>query len=266
MLQKITSRDNSRVQRARRVRDGREAGSIFIEGRRLVDEAVRSGLVIEDCFITEGRAEDTLSSLMDSSTESFAQLSDKVFDSLADTKQPQGIIIIAQRPITGAALLEKSLNTSSLPVVVFLHETNDPSNLGAVLRTAEAAAAAGVIVSDNSADVFSPKSLRASMGAAFRLAIWQGVHFHEVLEWAKAHGLTATATAASSKLSYTQIDWREPRLIVLGSEAHGLSSEQLAAVSETINIPMNTQVESLNLAVSAGVILFEAKRQVDLDR
>ena len=139
---------------------------------------------------------------------------------------------------------------------------NDPSNLGAVIRTAEAAGARGVIIAKGSADPFSPRSLRASMGSAFRMPIWSDAEVTKVLEWAREHQTIITATAADDGISYLKVDWTRPRIVVFGSEAHGVGKTLLSAADEKVRIPIVNDVESLNLAVSAGVLLFEARRQV----
>ena len=104
------------------------------------------------------------------------------------------------------------------------------------------------------------------MGSTFRLPIWTDNEFDEALEWANDNRLITTATGTSSAKHYTAIDWRKPRLLVFGSEAHGLTRSQMAPLNEIVTIPMENRVESLNLGVSAGVILFEAKRQNDIWR
>jgi TrmH family RNA methyltransferase len=148
-------------------------------------------------------------------------------------------------------------------LVIFLNEINNPANLGAVFRTAEAAGVAGVITSRNSADVYSPKSLRAAMGSAFRLSIWDNAVFNEVLSWSGSIGLTPTATDTDATMAYTELDWRTPRLLIFGSEAHGLKDLDTAGIKDVIRIPIEPQVDSLNLAISAGIILFEARRQIN---
>ena len=130
------------------------------------------------------------------------------------------------------------------------------------MRTAAAAGVAGIIVSTNSADVYSPKSLRASMGAAFNLPVWDKVTAEQAFDWAAGNGMTCTATAASADLSYTEVDWTKPRLLIFGSEAGGLEGLELPRRHDKVRIPMAAGIESLNLAVSAGIILFEARRQV----
>lgn len=260
-MEKITSRDNRRLVNARKVRDGKASGRMFVEGRRLVEEALRSGLVIDEAFVAEGFGDLEMVEAVREMAGSMAEVSASVFDSVADTKQPQGIILIAKRPENKIAALESKLTSGGLPIVIFLSEINNPANLGAIMRTAEAAGVAGVIVSANSADAFSPKATRAAMGSNFRLPIIENADFDEVLQWAAGRELITTAADISAECSYLEVDWKTPRLLVFGSEAHGLGRNEMAAMDETVGIPMENGVESLNLAVSAGIILFEAKRQ-----
>lgn len=257
--EKITSRDNSRLVSARKVRDGKDRSRIFIEGRRLAQEVLRSEIDIEDCLVSdEFDGHDLINAIRDR-TDHISIVVARIFKTIADTSEPQGIILIARRP--NPPIFD--LKAAKLPLVVFLHEINNPSNLGATLRTAEAAGTAGVIVSRNSSDVFSPKAIRAAMGSSFRLRIWENATFNEVIDWARERELKTTAADISANTFYTEIDWREPRLLMFGSEAHGLSLEQIASVDEKLLIPMDNGVESLNLGVSAGIILYEAKRQAD---
>lgn len=248
----ITSRDNSKLKLARAVRDGREAGLIFVEGVRLVREAVRSALTFEvvltstDLDLAEAVPE----------IERAVRVTQQLLDSVADTENSQGIIAIAHRP-------DFSLEDIRQGLVVLLHRANNPSNLGAVVRTAEAAGVAGLITTTGSADAFSPKALRASMGSAFRLPVVERMELEAAIEWAKDCGLEPTAADVSGESSYTEVDWTTPRLLIFGSEAHGLEGRELDLIDEKILIPMENEVESLNLAVSSGIVLFEAKRQRD---
>jgi TrmH family RNA methyltransferase len=268
---KIASRDNARLKLARKVRDGNADELIFVEGLRLAEEAARSNLAVEYCVVTptygnderEGRLLESLSRTGVAILEADA----RAFASIAKTRSPQGIILICGRPATDRAAFRERIDPrrSYVRAIVMLHEVNNPSNLGAVIRTAEAAGIEGIILSNGSTDVFAPKSLRASMGSAFRLPIWSSADVDDVFEFAKGAGYSTTAVALNAQCEYTQIDWKAPRLLVFGSEAHGLSSSVIAQVDETISIPMNAEVESLNLAVAAGVVLFEARRQVSID-
>ncbi len=266
-MNEITSRDNQNLKFARAVRDGRERDWIFVEGLRLVEEAIRSECSINKCFVSRAftetaRGDEIVRQLEKPETDVF-QLPDAIFRSIGDTDNPQGIVTIAKRPTDGKDSIEANLSKTEtlLPVVVFLSEINNPSNLGAVLRTAEAAGAAGVITSTGSTDAYSPKSIRASMGSGFRLPVWENAETEAVFDWAAKFKLKATALDLGGTKTLYEIDWRTPRLLIVGSEAHGLGQEILVRAADIIKIPMQPPVESLNLAVSCGITLFEARRQ-----
>lgn len=262
----ISSRDNPKLKLARQVRDGRERSLIFVEGVRLAEEALRSGIEIAELFVTPAGLEDPrvagLTTTAENRSFSVCVVNEPILSQIADTKSTQGVIALCRRPKTDRSSFLKRFSLSNrLPVVVMLHEINNPSNLGAILRTVEAVDAAGVMVSSRSADVFSPKSLRAAMGAAFRLNIMTNASFRESIEWARENELTTTAADVNAPTAYTAIDWKVPRLLVFGSEAHGLSTNELEMIENGLVIPMANGVESLNLAVSCGIVLFEAMRQ-----
>lgn len=266
MPEKITSRENQKVKFARSVRDGKEPEFIFIEGVRLVEEALRSDIRVHQALVAESftekeRNRELIESFAAGKIEIF-ELSERIFQSIAETVNTQGIILLARRPESALGKIESRLSeTGTLPLVLFLHEINNPANLGAILRTSEAAGIAGVIISPRSADVFSPKSLRASMGSAFRLPVVDGLAIEKILAWADASGLVSTAADVGASTPHTAVDWGKPRLLVFGSEGHGLSRTYLEHIRELTFIPMQNRVESLNLAVSCGIILFEAVRQ-----
>lgn len=269
MFQKITSRDNQKLKRARKVRDGKIKNSIFIEGVRHCEEVLRSKAKVEDCFFSENfiknlRGRELIESLSKQNMN-IAEIEEAVFQTIADTKTSQGIILIVEKPDTTKENFDAKTQEISLnyPLLIYLSEINNPSNLGAILRTIEAVGASGVIISENSTDAFSPKAARSAIGANLRLPIWENASLNEVLIWAKQKNLTTAAADISAENSYTQIDWTAPRLLIFGSEAHGLSEEDLEEIKEKIYIPMENGVESLNLAVSCGIILYEAKRQND---
>lgn len=255
----ITSHDNQRLVNARKVRDGGTRELMFVEGKRLVEETLRSNVVIVECFVIDNFADDVLVTDIETRCNHIAIVSAKLFKTITDTETSQGIVLLAKRP---AASGEFVFDDSTIPVSIYLHEINNPSNLGAVLRTAEAAGVKNALISKNSADAFSPKALRASMGSAFRLNISMNCEFEKVIKFAAKNNLLTTGADASVTTSYTDVDWKKTRMLVFGSEAHGLNPEHKKTLDELICIPMADGVESLNLAVSVGVILFEAKRQV----
>ncbi|HSK70691.1 MAG TPA: RNA methyltransferase [Pyrinomonadaceae bacterium] len=263
---KITSRDNPKLKFARKVRDGREKGAVFVEGFRLAEEAVKSDLQILECFLTEDfqqneRSRELIAEINQKTQNTF-QIPAQIFNSLSDTQNSQGIILICEKPETGKEIVEKAFNGSfeKFPLIVLLHQINNPSNLGAILRTAEAVGVSSVILTKNSADVFSPKALRGAMGASFRLKFWTNAGFREILDWSTDKNLTSICADINSEKSLWEVDWKKPRLLIFGSEAYGLSAEERSLVEESLIIPMETEVESLNLAVSCGIVLYEARR------
>jgi len=268
MFKKITSRDNQKLKHVRKVRDGKIKDAVFVEGVRLGEEVLRSNLTINECFFCDGFTENNrgreLINTISEAAENISEIEKTIFQTIADTKTSQGIILIVEKPLTTKENFESRFDGFSpeFPIVLYLSEINNPSNLGAILRTAEAVGVNGVIISENSADAFSAKSARSAMGANFRLTVRENANLKDVLTWAKKKNLVTTAADINTKNAYTQIDWKIPRLLIFGSEAHGLSVEDLKMIEEAIYVPMENGVESLNLAVSCGIILFEAKRQI----
>lgn len=258
---RIESRDNQNIKHARKVRDGKVTDSIFVEGVRLANEVLRSDIKITDAFFTDDFIKDSLDLLSKITGANLFEVSDKILASISDTKTPQGIVLICEKPLTGKEHLEKSFD-NNFPLIVLLHKINNPGNLGAILRTCEAVGVSNVIITENSADAFSPKSLRGSMGAAFRVSLWTNAVFEEVLSWAKEKNLISICADVGSETILWQVDWKKPRLLIFGSEAHGLSAKERNMINESLIIPMENDVESLNLAVSCAVVLFEAKRNL----
>jgi TrmH family RNA methyltransferase len=263
MKEIITSRDNQLARRARAVREGRIAGQIFIEGLRLASEAARASLSIESVLCTEKFANDErgarLFPLLGRARERVSLVSEAVFASVSDTKSPQGIIILAARPHTGRDALEQT--SAELPLLVIMHQLNNPSNAGAILRTAEAACATGALTTRGTTDIFSPKALRGAMGSSFRLPLWIDAGFEEMIGWCKQHGIRIIGTDLRAKRTHTEIDWTRPCALLVGSEAAGLKDEEAALTDERVRIPMRAPVESLNVTVATSVLLYEAERQ-----
>src|SRR5687767_8941669 len=175
-MQTITSRDNSLLRQARAVRDGKADDLIFIEGLRLSEEALRSGLTIASVIVSDELARKEkareLIHELGVTTDRTALVSEKLLESISYTSTPQGIVVLAARPDTGEKHLDDNMKHPAL--VVVMHRINNPVNVGAILRTAEAAGATAAVATRESSDPFSPKSLRGAMGSAFRLPVWYG--------------------------------------------------------------------------------------------
>jgi TrmH family RNA methyltransferase len=259
----ITSRDNARVRQARAARDGKAPDKIFIEGVRLCEEALQAGLHVEEALHTLELMQDERGARLLSELErvnvQLTVVSERVFASLSDTKNPQGIAMLAARPRANAGFLEDALKDATL--LVILHRLNNPANAGAILRTAEAAGASGIIVTAGTCDLFSPKALRGAMGSSFRLPVWAGADLTDALRWCKERSIRTICADIRAELSHTEVDWTIRRALIVGPEASGLSTDEIALADEALRIPMQEPVESLNVAVAAGIILYEAARQ-----
>jgi TrmH family RNA methyltransferase len=258
----ITSRDNSLLRLARSVRDGKTPGSIFVEGLRLCEEALRSGLSLEAVIVSQQLAtKEKAASLLEelgSRSPRTAFVSEKLLESVSYTKTPQGIILLAGRPATNEAHFAANQEDALL---VIMHRINNPVNVGAILRTAEAAGASGAIATQNTADPFSPKALRGAMGSAFRLPVWFGPTYPDAVSWCSRHDVQTVCADVHATTGYNDFDWVKPSALILGPESSGLSSAEIDAASAAVRIPMREPAESLNVAVATGVLLYEAARQ-----
>ena len=258
----ITSRDNSLLRQARAVRDGKVEELIFVEGLRLCEEALRSGLKIEAAIFSDELAKKekaaTLIEELAGVCKRGVSVSEKLLESVSYTKTPQGIVLLASRPDSTEEHF--ATNQKENPLIVIMHRINNPVNVGAILRTAEAAGATGAIATQNTSDPFSPKSLRGAMGSAFRLPIWFGPTYNEALAWCSQHDVQTICADIDASTSYNEVDWTRPTALVLGPESSGLSPEEIGAADAAVRIPMRGPAESLNVAVATGVLLYEAAR------
>ncbi len=248
----ITSKENSRVKYAKLVREGRVRDEIFVEGLRLCEEVLKAKIEVVDVLFTADIFEAERGNALIANFNDASEVSDKLFATISDTKNPQGVCIIAKRPKTGLKP-ENSL-------IVVLHQLNNPSNVGAILRTCEAAGVSGVILTKGTADAFSAKTLRGSMGASLRLPLLEKVDFEEVIEICRDQNLKTVCADIRAEKSYAEIDWTIPHALIVGAEANGLTENERGMCDESLKIPMREPVESLNAAVACGIILFEAEK------
>ena len=188
---------------------------------------------------------------------------DAAFAKMSDTKTPQGILaVVRQRQYSLDALLAgKGAGTEPSPAgpVLILEEIQDPGNLGTILRASEAADVSFVILAGNTVDRYSPKAVRATMGSIFRVPV-----VRESLSCAaklKEAGYTIAAADTDGAVSYDAYNWTGKSALIIGNEANGLSEEAKQAADIMLKIPMAGKNESLNAAVCASVMLFEAARQ-----
>ena len=259
----INSRDNSLLRLARSVRDGKMQELIFVEGLRLCEEALRSGLSIEAVIVSSELSSKkkaaTLITDLGQVSNRLASVSEQLLESISYTKTPQGIVLLAARLPSSREHLAANQKEPSL--LVIMHRVNNPVNVGAILRTAEAAGATGAIATQNTADPFSPKSLRGAMGSAFRLPIWFGATYADALAWCAGRGIQTICADVHASTGYAEVDWLRPSALILGPETSGLSQEEIGVANASVRIPMKETAESLNVAVAGGILLYEAMRQ-----
>lgn len=184
-------------------------------------------------------------------------ISDKVFKNLSDTVNPQGVLAIVKQPRYD---LYNILNKSN-GLLIFLENLQDPGNLGTILRTAEAAGCTGIIADKNTVDLFNPKVVRSTMGAAFRMPYVSVDTLKSAVEAAKKAGVTFYAAHLGGTKSCYEFDYKKPTAFLIGNEGNGLTDETASLADEKIIIPMEGKAESLNAAMATGILIYEAKRQ-----
>ncbi|MCL2839259.1 MAG: RNA methyltransferase [Defluviitaleaceae bacterium] len=181
---------------------------------------------------------------------------DSLFDSLADTVTPQGIIAVCKQM---TYTLEDILNNNGF---IFMGENlNDPGNLGTLVRTAAAAGASGVILTAGSCDIYNPKVLRAGAGAVLRMPIITEVHTDEILDALKRQNIPIYAGHPRGNALPYDVNFCEKFCLLVGNESHGLSEKAIEKSSMLIRLPMTNATESLNASVAGSVLLYEAVRQ-----
>jgi len=258
--ERLESRDNRWLKRFRaalREPPGQPPAIIGVEGLRLVEEALRSGLAIEALLVADSgeRHLARLKALLPIALR-VLRASDRLFASVAGTDTPQGLALLVEAPVWR---IEDMLGAT--PIVVVLAGVQDPGNVGTILRAAEAFGATGVIACRGSAHPLAPKSVRASAGSALRLAALAGPSPDSILAHLRQCGVRQYAASLSGNQTPRDFDLRGPCAFWIGSEGAGLPPGIELSADARIRIPTAAAVESLNAAIAAAVLLYEAARQ-----
>ncbi|MHB8952528.1 MAG: TrmH family RNA methyltransferase [Pirellulaceae bacterium] len=263
MSSMIHSVHNPRIQRARRLRDRRgrqQQARIIIDGWRETSRALGGNADPLELFVCESLL--TTQQLQQLATDARARgveptyVTREVFEKLAFGDRDEGVVLVAAQPHT-------RLDQLAFPpeaVVCVLEHVEKPGNLGAVVRTADAAGAAGVIVADSRTDLYNPNAIRASLGAIFHLPVCTA-GAQETRDWLEQQGAKIYATRVDGAVPYWQVPYRGRCAIVLGSESQGLSECWRGSEIQSIVLPMRGIVDSLNVAATAAVLLYETLRQ-----
>jgi len=261
MPNRITSRQNPIVARYRAVARGDVDGLMLLDGAHLVHDALAAGLAIEHAA-TDAAAGDRdeirrlVASLQARGVETVTATA-PVMGAISPVRSASAIVAIARRP-------ERDINDlyrGSAPLVVIASDIQDPGNLGAIVRVAEAGGASSVLAAGVSADPFGWKALRGSMGSALRLPIDRVDDVSLAAAEARTRGCRIVATVPRDGRSLFDVNLRAATAVLIGGEGPGLPEALISAADERVTIPMEAPVESLNAAVTAALVVYEARRQ-----
>jgi RNA methyltransferase, TrmH family len=260
-MKTIASRQNPLVREFRDLASAPNPARLLLDGAHLVREAQRAGAAIRIVAVAASKLESDTEegalarALAGSGTEVVAA-SDEVLDAMSPVRTPAGIVAIAERtPATPAAICR------SAGFVLAAIDVQDPGNLGSLIRAAEAGGVTGVLVGGASAHPFSWKSVRGSMGSVLRLPVASVPAVEAVLSCMRKFGLHVVAAVPRDGVAPEQVRWADKVALLLGGEGPGLSPDVIASSDERVTIPMASPVESLNVAVAGGILVYAARQQ-----
>ena len=263
-MKSISSRQNPIVRTFRALADNPDPTGerVLLDGAHLVRDAHAAGavfelLVVAASRLVAGTEDEQLVNELESAAIDVVIADDKVFAALSPVKSPAGLAAIVRRHVTAPALLCGRPHA----FVVAAADVQDPGNIGAVIRAAEAGGATGAFVCGASASPFSWKALRGSMGSALRLPTVAGMTTEAVMNCMAEAGLRMVAAVPRGGDNPDEVDWRGTVGLFVGGEGPGLSDEVVSRCSVRVTIPMAVTVESLNVAVATGILIYAARRQ-----
>jgi TrmH family RNA methyltransferase len=263
MPEKITSLSNQKIKNILQLiyksAERKKQNLIVVEGTKELELALKSGNRIESVYFCPAISGKTESSriILDSIDESKqTEITESVYEKIAYRASSCGIIAI----IEPVQIKLREIKLSSNPFIIILESVEKPGNLGAILRTADAAKADAVIVCDTQTDIFNPNVIRSSIGCVFSQQIALA-GTDDVLLWLKENKIVSYATSLSAVKFYHEADLRLPCAVVMGTESTGLTDKWTKGCDAMIKIPMRGKIDSLNVSNSTAIIAFEAMRQ-----
>lgn len=261
-MEKITSLQNTRIKNIvhlSKAKERKEQNLMVVEGYREISMAVSSGYDIAELYYSQEVNLHAGAHILFSKLPSRCQLlevSKAVFEKIAYRENSDGLIAL----INPRYLKPHDLKLSNNPLLLVLESVEKPGNLGAILRTADAAAIDAIIVCDPQTDIFNPNVIRSSLGCIFSQQVAVCTN-GEALAFLREKGIQSYAAALTAKQFYHETDFRTPSAIVMGTEADGLSDAWLTEADAQVKIPMGGKADSLNVSTAAAILVFEAKRQ-----
>ena len=262
MTDVISSAANPLVKRMRLLGDRkhrRREGAFVVEGIQPVWQAVEAGADVEVLVVAPdllGTPAAGMVAAQEAAGVRVARLTGELFARVSARDGPSGLAAIVRARVPWLA----SLPVTPGAVFVALHEVGNPGNLGTIIRTADAAGGSGVVLIGAAADPFDPVAVKASMGALFAVPVARAADPAEFFAWAAGSTVTVIATSAKARASFWEAGYPRPLALLLGAEGAGLPDGVLAAGDLQVRIPMTGTAESLNLAVAAGLLLYQARR------
>lgn len=252
----ITSTSNQQMKNLsllmKKAKARNEQGIFVVEGRKMAEEIPANWL--EKTYVSESFLRENEGFLADWEYE---VVSDAVFKSVSDTQTPQGILCLVKKP---EYELEQLLAEDETHLLI-LESIQDPGNLGTMLRTGEGAGISGVIMNQTTVDLFNPKTIRSTMGSIYRVPFYVAQDLKATIENLKKRGISVYAAHLKGTLCYDESDYKKATAFMIGNEGNGLSDEIADCADTYIKIPMQGQVESLNAAISATILMYETNRQ-----
>jgi RNA methyltransferase, TrmH family len=259
---RITSSQNPRIKEIKALKKAakrRKDDLIIIEGHHEIAIALASGLAIESLYHCPELAGDNALSTLKAGQSPVYELTPELFAQIAYREHPDGFLALAKAPRLDLSDLRLSAN----PLLIVVEGLEKPGNLGAIMRTADAAGVDAVILADPRTDIFNPNAIRASLGTVFSVPSVQ-CSTRKAIEWLREKNIRVFAACLESSENYIKLDYTCPAAIVIGTEHEGLSRAWLDASDAKIKISMLGRNDSLNASVTAAVLVFEAKRQRSL--
>ncbi len=260
MIEKITSTQNPKIKNILKLQqkssERRKQNLIVIEGLREIGLALKSGMKLKSIFICPDIISfDQIEDQVDINNNCF-EISKEIYLKLAYRGSTEGIIALAEPQYLKLSDIELRQN----PLIIVLESVEKPGNLGAILRTADAATVDAVIISDPLTDIYNPNVIRSSVGCVFTNQVVSCTS-DEAINWLKEKGIKSHAAALTATENYHETDLQGPTAIVMGTEADGLTEKWLNNTDKHIIIPMSGEIDSLNVATSTAILVFEAMRQ-----
>ncbi len=234
-----------------------EQGLFVIEGLRIFEEARLAGSLAKAYFSESFYHEKLLSDPGFFHGLEYEVVTDRVFDGVSETISPQGVLGL----VRNAVYTPEEMIACENPCLLLLEDIRDPGNLGTMIRTAEGAGISGVILNSSCVDIYNPKVIRSTMGSIFRVPFYRAEDFTGAVKKLKERGIQVYAAHLTGKSYDTEGSFVKGCAILIGNEAKGLSEEASVLADHLIRIPMEGRVESLNAAVAAAILMYEAFRQ-----